>query len=217
MLSQRVLFERRGFDKIEWSQYYKRHQLEYIRVRLKIIKLFSEGMNRSEIALRLNISQEKVRKYIKRYVEGGLEDVVKRDKRCRPTFLDAEQTAAFRETILHSHPQSVGLSGNIWTGELMKTYIERTFGVKYKSGIFDLLARLGITHQRAHSDYTNADPKAQSEFIESLKNTILEEPLSTAIVFADEFSVQEKPTSYYGWALKNTRPVVPTNEKKTND
>ena len=216
MLSQRVLFERRGFDKIEWSQYYKRHQLEYIRARLKIIKLFSEGMNRSEIALRLNISQEKVRKYIKRYVEGGLEDVVKRDKRCRPTFLDAEQTAVFRETILHSHPQSVGLSGNIWTGELMKTYIERTFGVKYKSGIFDLLARLGITHQRAHSDYTNADPKAQSEFIESLKNTILEEPLSTAIVFADEFSVQEKPTSYYGWALKNTRPVVPTNEKKTN-
>jgi len=174
-------------------------------------------MNRLEIGMQLCISQEKARKYIKHYIEGGFEAVVKRDKRCRPTLLDATQTAAFRETILHSSPQSVGLSGNIWTGDLMKMYIERTFGVKYKSGIYDLLSRLGLTHQRAHSDYTNADPKAQTAFIASLKDTLLEEPLSTAIVFADEFSVQEKPSAYYGWALKNTRPVVPTNEKKLND
>ncbi|OWY21888.1 hypothetical protein C7N43_16990 [Sphingobacteriales bacterium UPWRP_1] len=42
----------------------------------------------------------------------------------------------------------------------MKKYIEQTFGVKYKSRIYDLLARLGLTHKRTHSDYTNADPKA---------------------------------------------------------
>lgn len=59
-------------------------------------------MNRLEIGMKLSISQEKAHKYIKNYIEGGFEAVVKRDKRSRPTLLDATQTAAFRETILHS-------------------------------------------------------------------------------------------------------------------
>ena len=33
------------------------------------------------------------------------------------------------------------------------------------------------------------------------------------IVFFDEFAVYECPSIFYGWAEKNTRPEVPSNEK----
>lgn len=34
------------------------------------------------------------------------------------------------------------------------------------------------------------------------------------ILFFDEFAVYNRPTTYYGWAEKNTRPQVPSNESK---
>ena len=33
------------------------------------------------------------------------------------------------------------------------------------------------------------------------------------IVFFDEFAVYDRPSIFYGWAQKNTRPEIPSNEK----
>ena len=33
------------------------------------------------------------------------------------------------------------------------------------------------------------------------------------IVFFDEFAVYDRPSIFYGWAPKNTRPEIPSNEK----
>lgn len=33
------------------------------------------------------------------------------------------------------------------------------------------------------------------------------------IVFFDEFAVYDRPSIFYGWAEKNTRPQVPSNER----
>ena len=34
------------------------------------------------------------------------------------------------------------------------------------------------------------------------------------ILFFDEFAVYDRPSMFYGWAEKNTRPQIPSNEKK---
>ena len=52
---------------------------------------------------------------------------------------------------------------------------------------------------------------------EDLRARLLEADETHAVVAFDEFSVCEKPTSYYGWAERNTRPVHVTNEKKAGD
>ena len=36
---------------------------------------------------------------------------------------------------------------------------------------------------------------------------------SEKIVFFDEFAVYDRPSIFYGWAEKNTRPQVPSNER----
>ena len=37
------------------------------------------------------------------------------------------------------------------------------------------------------------------------------------ILFFDEFSVGNRPSTYYGWAEKNTRPQVPSDESKKRE
>lgn len=37
------------------------------------------------------------------------------------------------------------------------------------------------------------------------------------ILFFDEFAVSNRPTTYYGWAEKNSRPSVPSDESKKRE
>ncbi|MBK8442380.1 MAG: winged helix-turn-helix domain-containing protein [Sphingobacteriales bacterium] len=99
----------------------------------------------------------------------------------------------------------------------MKAYLKATYGVVYKSGIYDLLERLNLSHQKAHFDYGNADKDKQKAFVTDLKEQLLVADDTTAVLMYDEFSISERPTSYYGWAEKNTRPLVVTNEKNVQD
>ena len=39
------------------------------------------------------------------------------------------------------------------------------------SRIYELLEELGLSYQRAHRDYANADPQAQKEWVETVKKT----------------------------------------------
>jgi hypothetical protein len=89
--------------------------------------------------------------------------------------------------------------------------------VAYLSGIYHLLERLGLSHQKAHADYANADVGQQQAFLENFTQTLLAADTRTAVVAFDEFSVSEKPTAFYGWAQKNTRPTFQTDEKKGNE
>lgn len=74
---------------------------------------------------------------------------------------------------------------------------------------------MGLSHQKAHADYGNADPVAQRDFLNHLKNTLFALEPTASIVAFDEFSVCEKPTASYGWAVKNTRPRFVTDGKNT--
>jgi transposase len=215
--SKRSKLDALGLDKSKWYKYYHQHQTSYIRVRLECIKHFAAGHDFAEVAAHLGIGSQAVRNAVNAYITGGFAAVVQRIVRPQPTLLTVAQTADFRNIILTTHPTEHGFSANIWTANVMIDYIQKTYNVTYKSGIYDLLERLNLSHQRAHSDYTNADPQAQAAFIENFENTLYAEPTTTAIVFADEFSVCEKPTPYYGWAERNTRPKVQTNEKKANE
>lgn len=98
----------------------------------------------------------------------------------------------------------------------MRQFIKREFAVDYKSGIYDLLDRLNLSHQKAHSDYQNASKDEQRLFIEDFKQTLLASDKSNAVITFDEFSISTKPSNSYGWAEKNTRPRVKTDEKKEN-
>ncbi len=53
----------------------------------------------------------------------------------------------------------------------------------------------------------------QIQFIEDFKQTLLASDENNAVITFDEFSISSKPSNYYGWAERNTRPRVKTDEK----
>jgi transposase len=214
MNSLRPAFEKRGFDEAQWKRQMHRHPQEYIRRKLRVVKAYAQQTDTDPILKERHISLSTLRRYIKTYATGGFETLCQPEKRKQPKRLTPDQETQLKQIILHTRPADHALEGNIWTGQIIRQYLTKTFEVTYKSGIYDLLQRLNLSHQKAHADYGNADPDQQEAFLNELKDTLLKPDPTQAVVFYDEFSVCEKPTSYYGWAEKNTRPTVVTDEKK---
>ncbi len=217
MNSLRPTFEKRGLDLIHWQQHMHRHPQEYIRRKLRVVHAYAQGQSVKTLAQALNIHPNTIRHYITTYCLGGFDALGQPEKRKQPKRLTSQQEADFKQILLRQRPADQGLAGNIWTGRLMCQYVLATYQVDYHSGIYDLLDRLNLSHQKAHADYGNADPANQQAFLNEFKERLLKIDSTHTVVVYDEFSVAEKPTSYYGWAEKNTRPQHVTNEKKVND
>lgn len=48
------------------------------------------------------------------------------------------------------------------------------WGVELKSSrVYEILKELGLSHQRAHRDYTNADTEVQKAFVKQVKKNWL--------------------------------------------
>jgi len=221
MNSLRPKFDQRGFNADQWQRQMHRHPLEYVRRKLRVIQEYAQGKNIDDLALQYHIHPQTVRTYITTYTQGGFDCLCQAEKRPQPTRLTLQQQADFKHTLIHTRPADHALSGNIWTGQLILSYLKQTYQVDYRSGIYDLLERLNLSHRnggpaKAHADYGNADPIKQQAFLDELKTSLLQADATHAVVVYDEFSVCERPTSYYDWAEKNTRPQTVTDEKKDN-
>lgn len=210
----RKLFLVKGFDEAEYKRVYHRCQVEYLRTRLRCIKTFAEGHEFDVLPGMIGRNLASCRKYIRLYLEEGFAGVIRPDARKHSQALSTEQQQEFTTTLLETRPCDHGLDGNIWTGTLMQQFIHERYGVCYKSGIYDLLERLGLSHQRAHADYGNASPEDQYAFLQDFRHALNAADRTHRVLSFDEFSVGAIPTPHYGWARKNTRPTVITDEKK---
>jgi len=48
--------------------------------------------------------------------------------------------------------------------------IHKRWGIELKdSRIYDILAEMGLSHQKAHRDYENGNSEEQKEFVETVK------------------------------------------------
>lgn len=74
--------------------------------------------------------------------------------------------------VLTQRPTDYGIERQMWTGALLCEVIAQRFGVQLKdSRIYELLQEMGLSYQRAHRDYANADPEAQQEWVGTVKKT----------------------------------------------
>ena len=211
--TKRIEFDKKGFDETQWNKYFRLYQQEYIRKRLRTIKLFAENNDVPTITKTLSLDKNSVYAFLKLYLKESFEGLCRLAVRPKPTRLTSAQELSFKQTILTKAPFECAFEGNLWTGELMRQFIKREFQIDYKSGIYNLLDRLNLSHQKAHSDYQNASRDEQLEFIEDFKQTLLASDELNAVITFDEFSISTKPTNYYGWAERNTRPRIKTDEK----
>jgi len=116
--------------------------------------------------------------------------------------------------VMTQRPIDYGIERQMWTGAILSEVIAQRFEVQLKdSRIMNCWS--WVIHQRAHRDYANADPQAQKEWVETVKKLQSPQP-GERTVFFDEFAVYDRPSLFYGWAERNTRPEVKSDERKRN-
>lgn len=215
-LSQRLRLV--SLDKQRWQRLYYKNQQGYIRQRLSAIRYLSEGRSRAEVALLVGCTDMTLAKWIGKYLETGLTGLVEPIKHQVKSRLSPEQQQEIKRMLLNERPSKYGIAREIWTGKIIAAVIKQQWEVDLKtSRIYEILEHLNLSHQKAHRDYVNASPEKQKEFVAILKKKIALRKSGEKILFFDEFALSNRPTTYYGWAEKNSRPEVPSDESKKRE
>lgn len=106
------------------------------------------------------------------YLAKGLLGLVESITHQKPQKLNGEQKQQLKTMLLEEKPADYGIERYIWTGKIIVDVIKARWNVELKdSRVYQILAELGLSHQKAHRDYENADPVAQKEFVATVKKT----------------------------------------------
>ena len=160
----------KGLDEKEWQKLWNKYQEQYIRKRLQAIKYLYEGKTRKEVSAKVGCARESIATWLDIYDEKGLKGLTKLVERERGQSLSKEQKAEMKLMLLEQKPTTYGLDRQIWTGKIIKEVIQQRWQVELKdSRIYDILKEMGLSHQKAHRDYENADIEQQQKFVTTIK------------------------------------------------
>jgi len=170
-------FEALGKDEKLLKKYIQSNQKEYVRKRLKTIKLLWDGKSQLSISKTLHCGYASINRWVTTMVEKGLIEGLK-ELAAPTTFekkqtLDQEKKAALKKILLTKKPTDFGIDRHIWTGEIIAIVIKKKWKLELKdSRIYMILQEVGLSYQKAHRDYAEADTKKQKAFVKTLKKNI---------------------------------------------
>lgn len=118
-------------------------------------------------------SYDTLSSWIDKYLKGGLSELVSPIRHQKPSRLSVEQQQQLKAMVLTQRPTDYGIERQMWTGAILSEVIAQRFEVQLKDSRYDLLEELGLSYQRAHRDYANADPTAQKDWVETVKKTAI--------------------------------------------
>ena len=102
--TKRIEFDKKGFDETQWNKYFRLYQQEYIRKRLRTIKLFAENNDVPTITKTLSLDKNSVYTFLKLYLKESFEGLCRLAVRPKPTRLTSAQELSFKQTILTKAP-----------------------------------------------------------------------------------------------------------------
>jgi transposase len=96
--------------------------------RLHGVLLVAQGMTCPEVARLLDDAPRSVQYWLKRFEQDGLAGLSEQERSGRPSSLSEKQVAVI-DRALRQAPVAYGLSGNLWDGKTLSTFIEERYGI----------------------------------------------------------------------------------------
>lgn len=181
--------------------------------RLLTLLLLHAGHVVSEVSELLQVSNQAVRDWIKKYLLNGLWGLRSGKSPGRPPKLTKTER---RELIklIEQGPERCGFSGACWRTPMIQHLIQERFGVFYNAHyISELLGNLGFSYQKAAFIASNRDEEAREKWIKNEWPTILKlaQKKNAYILFGDEASFPQWGSLSYTWAPIGQQPIVQTS------
>jgi len=133
-----------------------------LRIRLLAVSHFIDGQNRTQIAKYLKVSRTSVNKWIKSYLDLGIDGLYGKKHTGRHRGLTDIQLQQIREFVLAG---ATKVDGGRLQGKDVQAYIASEFGVHYqKSNVYNLLHSLNLSWITTRSKHPKQSIEAQEAF-----------------------------------------------------
>jgi transposase len=133
-----------------------------LRMRLLAISHFVDGKNRTEIAKFLKVSRVSVNKWVKAYLDFGIEGLFEKPHTGRPSRLTTKQKIKLKKYITENAIKPTG--GRLQGVDIMD-YIFKEFNITYGlSGVYRLLNELNLSWITTRSKHPKQSEKQQEDF-----------------------------------------------------
>lgn len=133
------------------------------RDRVRMVVNAKEGQTGVEIAQRFGYTDRAVRKWIRRYNEGGLAGLRDLPRSGRPRHLEATKEEDVRKRL--DAGARLGDEMCVLRGADVRRILAEEFGARYSlSGTYVVLHRLGYSSLMPRPQHPDANPVAQEEF-----------------------------------------------------
>jgi putative transposase len=202
-------------QQIELSEVYRSTKEVRIRTRAQIVLLACEqDLTAPRIAAIVRVDDETVRRWLKRYLNEGIEGLRDRHKSGAPTKV----TKLYKEQVLETvrrRPRSLGQSYSMWTLQRLADYMaEHTCIIVSSETIRRLLANDEIVFSQPQHTISSPDPDyvLKKKAIEVVRDHI---KIGEVFYYADEFNVSLLPTLRALWSPKGQQVMIQTPGQQT--
>lgn len=190
-------------------------------LRVRGVKLLLEGWTQVEVAEALGVHERQVRRWQKRYRQGGWEALAKR-RRGRDSesqmVLSGSQQSKLVQAIKSCHPDQLRIPALLWTRGSVQELIERECRVRLDlSTVGRYLARWGFTLKRPSKRALEADPVVVEAWLSDVYPQIKARAAREKglILWQDESGVRlHQLCPQAGYAPRGERAVAHTSGKR---
>lgn len=160
------------FKQISASELFKlaaKERNRQLKRRLLGIALSVEGrLSREAVAEQLKTDSDRIRAWIRRYNQDGLDGLRDRPGRGDKPTLTPRQEQALAQALARS-PRAARINSNLWTGRAVQEFLAKKGWFECSlASAYVIIHRLGFTLQRPSCQSLEADPHAAKCFLRQL-------------------------------------------------
>lgn len=171
--------------------------------RINAILLLGTGWTLEQVSNALLLDIETLRSYVQKFQEGGVKKLLEKNHTGKKRFL--------------SHEQTIKLANHLESNLYRTTYdvilfVKKEFNIVYsRSGITNLLHKLGFTYKKPKLIPSGIDFQAQEDFITFFENYIENKDENDPVLFYDSSHPQYQSHADYGWIKKGEDILLPNH------
>lgn len=171
--------------------------------RLNAIILLGSGWQIAQVKEALLLDDETLRNYVRKYQEGGIQELLTTNYSGRQSSLSSDQ-----ESLLCSELET---TIHLTTASVIE-FVKKTYGITYSSsGMTKLLHRLGYTYKKPKLIPGNPNREQQEEFVQFYESFLENKRENEEILFVDAVHPEHNTLAAYGWIKKGDKRCLKTN------
>lgn len=196
-------FELTHQELLQLRMVHKSERFRHAAYKINAVILLGTGWSVEDVSNALLLDEKTLRRYVKQYQKGGIDELLETRFHGRAPRLSDQQILRLMEE----------LESKIYlTTDAVIEFIENEFSETYsRSGIRDLLHRLGYEHKKPKLVPGNPDIDAQEFFVDCYDDFMHSKPRNTEVIFIDAVHPEHNTMAAYGWIKKGQTRQLQTN------